>query len=48
MESDSVAFDRPHISATPRDQTDTQQHDSLKTSDMRDETDTEQQLESFF
>ena len=39
---------RPHISATPRDETDTGQHVSLKTNDMRDQTDTSQQLESFF
>jgi len=39
---------RPHISATPRDETDTRQHVSLKTNDMRDETDTQQQLASFF
>ena len=39
---------RPHISATPRDQTDKGQHVSLKSNDMRDETDTQQRLESFF
>jgi hypothetical protein len=39
---------RPHISATPRDETDTEQHVFLKTMDMRYETDTEQQLESSF
>jgi hypothetical protein len=39
---------RPHNSATPRDETDTGQHDSLKTNDMRDETDTPQLLASFF
>ena len=31
---------RPHISATPRDETDTEQHDSLKTNDMRNQIDT--------
>ena len=39
---------RPHISATPRDETDMRQHNSLKTNDMRDETDPRQPLASFF
>jgi hypothetical protein len=39
---------RPHISATPRDETDSEQHVFLKTNDMRNHTDTTQQLESFF
>jgi hypothetical protein len=38
----------PHISPTPRDQTDKRQHVSFKTNDMRDETDTQQPLASFF
>ena len=37
---------RPHISATPRDQTDTQQHVFLKSKDIPNETDTQQQLAS--
>jgi hypothetical protein len=36
----------PHISATPRNETDSGQHDSLKTNDMRDETDTPQPFDS--
>jgi len=39
---------RPHISATPRDEIDTEQHDSLKTIDMRNETDTTQHFASSF
>jgi hypothetical protein len=39
---------RPPISTTPRDETDTKLHDSLKTKDMRDETDTPQPIVSFF
>jgi hypothetical protein len=39
---------RPHISATPRDQTDEKQHLSLKTRDMRDETDMQQPSDSSF
>ena len=39
---------RPHISATPRDETDRRQRVSLKTSDMRDQTDTQQPLASAF
>jgi hypothetical protein len=39
---------RPHISATPRDQTDSEQHDSLKIKDMCNETDTEQPMEGSF
>src|ERR1039457_3348169 len=37
---------RPHISATPRDQTDTQQVVFLKSKDIPNETDTQQQLAS--
>jgi hypothetical protein len=39
---------RPHISITPRDETDMRQHDSLKTNDMRYETDTPQPFDSSF
>jgi site-specific DNA recombinase len=39
---------RPHISATPRDETDSKQHDSLITIDMRNETDTQQPIASSF
>ena len=39
---------RPHISATPRDETDSKQHVFLKTKDMRNETDTEQPMEGSF
>jgi hypothetical protein len=38
----------PHISATPRDETDSKQHVFLKTNDMRNETDTEQPMASSF
>jgi enolase len=38
---------RPHISPTPQDQTDTEQHVFLKSNDMRNETDTRQPMESF-
>jgi hypothetical protein len=39
---------RPHISATPRDETDTELHVFMKTIDMRNETDTEQPTEGSF
>jgi hypothetical protein len=43
-----LGLNRPHFSATPRDEPDRGQHDSLKTNDMRDETDTKQQFASSF
>ena len=39
---------RPHISATPRDETDKEQHVSLKTKDIRHRTDTQQPSDSSF
>jgi hypothetical protein len=39
---------RPHISATPRDETDSKQHVFWKTIDMRNETDTGQPMEGSF
>jgi len=38
----------PHISATPRDQTDTEQHDSLKTINVGTQTDSTKQIEGLF
>jgi hypothetical protein len=38
----------PHISATPRDETDSEQHVFLKSKDIPNETDTQQQLASSF
>lgn len=39
---------RPHISTTPRDETDTEQHVCLKVMEICDETDAEQPMEGFF
>jgi hypothetical protein len=39
---------RPHISATPRDETDSEQHVLLKTIDMRNETDIRKPMASSF
>jgi hypothetical protein len=45
---DATGLDKPRISPTPRDETDTEQHDSLKTNDTRDEIDTQQPFDTSF
>jgi hypothetical protein len=45
---DNVRPNRPHISATPRDETDAEQHVLWETMDVRNETDTGQPMEGSF
>jgi hypothetical protein len=47
-ESETPSPNRPHFSATPRDETDSKQHGFLKSNDMRNQTDTAQHFEGFF